>query len=167
MYPPDRSGREASEHTRLQYVDPRQREVSESFAAARSYQAGSTNQPNQPHQQAYGTNPLYDDRNVQTTTGNPTARTRGLEPTVLTRPGDNTSSESSTGSNPNSRTPLTRTMYWYCCNQGCANNGPYIEGMYANCIHGCGHQKCWRCPQQIVALRDRPAAYEPLRSKRH
>lgn len=161
MYPPDSCGRQPNEHARLQYANEAQREAYEQFQTTQRNQAAATHQGNQP---AHSVGPpLYNNAGPRRTSGAPTTMMSSYEPTYITRVGDNTSSESSSGSNSRPRTERTLTRYWYCCNHGCPNNGPYIESIYSDCALGCGHVKCRRCRREIVSLRDRPPAEVPSR----
>lgn len=47
------------------------------------------------------------------------------------------------------------TLYWYCCQQGCPNSGPYLASLYSDCVLGCATRRCSACPQRSF-LREPP-----------
>lgn len=162
MYPPDQSGRRPNEHTILQYANDTQREAYEHFERTQRNQTATSHQRNQTVRNTGP--PHYNYPSPGRTTDAHTTTARSYEQTYITRVGDNTSSESSNGGNPRPRTERTLTRYWYCCNYNCPSPGPYIEGLYSSCLHGCGREQCRNCRREIVSLRDRPPAEVPFRS---
>ncbi|KAL8693759.1 MAG: hypothetical protein Q9218_001455, partial [Villophora microphyllina] len=92
MYPPDPSGRQANEHTRLQYANPSQREADERFVAAQSFQRANVYQPNNQPYRA-GTPQYYHGAPQGQAPPNPYRAARQAEPTIITGGGDYTSSE--------------------------------------------------------------------------
>ncbi|KAL8764576.1 MAG: hypothetical protein Q9194_006968, partial [Teloschistes cf. exilis] len=132
-YPCDESGRRPNEHAILQYANPSQREAYQRFLAAQSSQHVGVPQPDDRRHHT-GT-PQYNYDAPRPATMGPTGTApQRMTPTIMTSGVDY-------GSRARPDIQQPQTGYWYCHADGCPNSGPYIEGMYANCIHGCGARR--------------------------
>lgn len=60
------------------------------------------------------------------------------------------------------RPPPVHNWHWYCCE---CSFGPYNPSLYANCALSCGHERCTRCADECIRVRDyeAPSTSAPAR----